>query len=177
MGDESPSYGAERDDMTEIVVGLDVSVPAQAALVWAATQARLTGQHLRAVSAVFPWGNYLAAGGYIPLPMPSQEVDDHQRDMIKKIYAAVQPDPSWKLDFITDDPGPALVAASRSAALLVIGTREHTGWGRLLNGSVSYYCLSHAHCPVLAVPVERTTTVAGDDSASSVKHDAVGVGG
>ena len=149
--------------MAEIVVGLDVSVPAQAALAWAAAQARLTGQQLRAVHAVFPWGDYLAAGGYIPLSMPSQAVEDHQRDMVMKLFAAVRPESTWTLDLITDDPGPALVAASRAASLLVIGTREHTGWGRLLHGSVSHYCLSHAHCPVLAVPVERSSAVADTD--------------
>jgi hypothetical protein len=36
--------------------------------------------------------------------------------------------------------------------MLVVGTREHTGVRRLVGGSVSHYCLSHASCPVVAVP-------------------------
>lgn len=160
---KSSTVGAERIDMAEIVVGLDVSVPAQAALAWGAAQARLTGQQLRAVHVMFPWSSYLAAGGYIPLSMPSEAVEDHQRDIVQKLFTAIRPEPTWRLDLITDDPGPGLVAASRSASLLVLGTREHTGWGRLMNGSVSHYCLSHAHCPVLAVPVERSSTLAGKD--------------
>ena len=41
---------------------------------------------------------------------------------------------------------------SKDAKLVVVGTREHVGLDRLLAGSVSHYCLSHAACPVVAVP-------------------------
>lgn len=156
----------EESHTTGIVVGFDVSVPAQAALRWAATQARLTGEDLTVVHAVFPWGTYLAAGGYVPVMLPSDSIQDHERDLIEKLYAAVLPEPTWKLEYVSDDPGPALVAASRSASMLVIGTRAHTGWGRVLNGSVSHYCLSHAHCPVLAVPVEHRPLKAHPSSAA-----------
>ena len=54
-------------------------------------------------------------------------------------------------------PGPTLVDASRDAAMLVVGTRVHTGISRVLFGSVSHYCLTHAQCVVVAVP---TTSVA-----------------
>jgi hypothetical protein len=37
----------------------------------------------------------------------------------------------------------------------VVGTREHVGLGRLLVGSISHYCLTHATCPVVAVPAKR----------------------
>jgi hypothetical protein len=47
------------------------------------------------------------------------------------------------------------VAESVGAALLVVGTQEHAGIGRLVSGSVSHYCLSHAQCPVVAVPAVR----------------------
>jgi nucleotide-binding universal stress UspA family protein len=40
--------------MTEIVVGLDLSPSARAALDWAAEQARATGQTLRAVHVIIP---------------------------------------------------------------------------------------------------------------------------
>lgn len=163
---------SEQQESTGIVVGLDISVPAQAALAWAANQARLTGQDLTAVHAVFPWGTYLAAGGFVPVTMPSDAVQDHQRDMIEKLFDSVGPEPTWKLQFVGDDPGPALVAASRGASMLVIGTREHTGWGRVLSGSVSHHCLSHAHCPVLAVPVERPARAGRSAAAASATSHA-----
>jgi hypothetical protein len=54
--------------------------------------------------------------------------------------------------------------ARRTGQTVGVGTREDVGTGRLLFGSVSHYCLSHAHCPVVAVPAE------GDQSAHQ-DHD------
>jgi nucleotide-binding universal stress UspA family protein len=55
------------------------------------------------------------------------------------------------LDVVEGPAGPVLVERARRAALLVVGTREHVGLRRLVAGSVSHYCLSHAECPVVAV--------------------------
>ena len=43
-------------------------------------------------------------------------------------------------------------AADEDDCVLVVGTHEHHGLGRVLHGSVSHYVLSHAPCPVVAVP-------------------------
>jgi nucleotide-binding universal stress UspA family protein len=65
-----------------------------------------------------------------------------------------------------DDFLPSRVALNRAAefarsagdrlrmihVFLVVGTREHVGLERLVTGSVSHYRLSHAECPVAAVP-------------------------
>ncbi len=154
--------------MDEIVVGLDLSVSAQAALAWAAAQARATGQRLRAIHALAPPGSYLAAGGGTESTgVPFDGMDDVYRSAVKAVFEAVGPERGWELQFMPNEPGPVLVAESRRAAMLVIGTREHTGWGRLVSGSVSHYCLSHAHCPVLAVPVERRVDQAAGAGAVS----------
>lgn len=144
--------------MDEIVVGLDLSLQAQAALAWAAQQARLTGQSLHAIHALAPPGIYVV-GGATPIPIPSQNIESSYRESIRAAFLAIEPERGWALEFMSCDPGPGLVAASQDASMLVIGTREHVGWGRLLSGSVSHYCLSHAHCPVLAVPVELRRAV------------------
>jgi nucleotide-binding universal stress UspA family protein len=50
-------------------------------------------------------------------------------------------------------PGPVLVAiAGQSGDLLVVGAGRRGGLAWLGHGRVSRYCLSHAQCPVLAVP-------------------------
>ena len=52
---------------------------------------------------------------------------------------------------------------SKDAQLLVVGTREHD---QRLVGSVCHYCISHAACPVVAVP-----STDHDHSASSAQEE------
>jgi len=52
-------------------------------------------------------------------------------------------------------PGPVLVQASENALMLVVGGRRRHALHRLLHGSVGHYCLNHATCPVVAVPVPQ----------------------
>jgi nucleotide-binding universal stress UspA family protein len=42
--------------------------------------------------------------------------------------------------------------ASQPDDLLIVGTGHRSALGRMLRRSVARYCLSHAKCPVLAVP-------------------------
>ena len=145
--------------MSEIVVGLDVSQASHGALAWAANQARTTGAELRAVHALLVPAVMLASVGQMSVPTSlagDDRVEQAYRDAVTAVWETVQPEPSWRLEFYNADPGSLLVAESRHAGLLVIGTREHVGWGRILNGSVSHYCISHATCPVVAVPPVTT---------------------
>ena len=137
----------------EIVVGLDDSPSSKAALQWAAQHAKSTGAVLRAVHALGrPYG--LAAAD-IPLTVEPTELtpeEDTHRNAITTVFEAVSPHRDWVLEFVSGYVGEVLVRQSKDAQLLVVGTREHVGLGRLLAGSVSHYCLSHAGCPVVAVP-------------------------
>ena len=144
--------------MSEIVVGLDVSPASHAALAWAANQARTTGAELRAVHGLLLPATMLASVGWLSVPTApiGDRVEDAYRDAVTAVWETVRPEPSWRLEFYNADPSNLLVAQSTHAALLVIGTREHVGWGRILNGSISHFCFSHAMCPVVAVPPPAT---------------------
>lgn len=48
-------------------------------------------------------------------------------------------------------PAESLIAASRDARMLVVGTRGHGRLAGMLLGSVSEKCVRHAVCPVLVV--------------------------
>ena len=139
----------------EIVVGLDDSPSGQAALDWAADHARSVGAVLRAVH-VLDWPYGLSSAGF-PAPanfmeLSRSEIEDSYRRAITAVFDAVSPASEWTLQFASGDTGQVLVRQSKDARLLVVGTREHVGLGRLLTGSVSHHCLSHAVCPVVAVP-------------------------
>lgn len=153
--------------MSEIVVGLDVSPASHAALAWAANQARTTEADLRAVHVLLLPSVMFAAVGTMSVPTSeagADKAEEAYRNAVSAVWEMVQPEPSWRLDFYYADPSSLLVAESSHADLLVIGTREHVGWGRILSGSISHYCLSHAACPVVAVPPPAATYRKGPES-------------
>ena len=141
------------DEDNEIVVGLDLSSSSALALHWAARQAHLTGLRLRAVHALkFPLALGVAGIVTYPTAVSDDRVEASYREAVWAVWDTIEPDADWRLQFFGDEPGPALVRQSARSAMLVIGTREHVGFGRILSGSVSHYCLSHARCPIVAVP-------------------------
>ena len=82
----------------EIVVGLDKSPSGQAALKWAAEQARSLGTGLRAVH-VLDWPYGLSSIGF-PAPMNyldmrREEIEDSYREAIAAVFEAVSPLPNW----------------------------------------------------------------------------------
>jgi nucleotide-binding universal stress UspA family protein len=143
----------------EIVVGLSDSPESRVALEWAAEHAIRTGTVLRAVHVLdwpygisppsFPRSASIDAGR-------AQEREDAHRSRITAMFDAIHPRPGWLIQFAVGHSGQVLVR--QEASLLVVGTREHVGLGRLINGSVSHYCLSHSACPVVAVPMSASDT-------------------
>lgn len=138
----------------DIVVGLDDSASARAALGWAADYARALGSTLRAIHV---FSNQTSSVGWTPgVPGMAFQVEVPSRADItarmRLLFGLVHPDPGWTVEFDDGPIGRVLVERSRAAAALVLGTRDHVGIDRVLVGSVSHYCLSHANCPVVAVP-------------------------
>jgi nucleotide-binding universal stress UspA family protein len=149
----------------EIVVGLDDSPSSKTALSWAAEQATSVGAVLRAVH-VLDWPYGLDSAGFPAsvdfMDLSHAELQSAYRQAITAVFDAISPRPDWILQFASGDTGPVLVRQSKDARLLVVGTREHVGLGRLVSGSMSHYCLSHAVCPVVAVPASASKRRAED---------------
>lgn len=161
----------------EVVAGIDDSPSARAALTWAAEYAHRTGSRLRAVH-VLNWP--LARDLYFTNPVvpdyvypDAQDVEERYRRTSSEMFAAVGPEQDWTLQFGQGHAGRVLVAESSGAELLVLGAREHTGIGRLMNGSIGHYCLNHARCPVVSVPVPSS---AAEVEASPAGHALVSDG-
>jgi nucleotide-binding universal stress UspA family protein len=139
---------------SDVIVGLDDSVAAEAALGWAAQHARVYGLRLTAVHV----SAFLADPpvGWSPDTAPPEGRPDLElgpmAERVRTGFSSINPDPGWSLYFVGGAPGRALVDIARNAGLLALGTREHTGVGRLLAGSVSHFCVSHSTVPIAAVP-------------------------
>ena len=156
----------------EIVVGIDESPSGRAALRWAAAYARSAGARLRAIHVLaWPETRDAFAGPvvYDYLYPDADQLDDSLTVGNRRLFEQVGPEPSWTLQFGQGHPGQVLVDESRGADLLVVGTREHRGVGRLLFGSVGHYCINRATCPVVAVPAEPPT---GHDAPTPVLQEA-----
>ena len=142
-----------RGKPSEIVVGIDQSPSGRAAWSWASAYSRSRGDRLRAVHVyertIRPLTRARAPGSTGRSDTPSREV---VRRELEAIFAASGPEPGWQLEFLDGQVGTVLLEQSRSARMLVIGTREHVGVGRIVHGSVSHFCLDNANCPVAAVP-------------------------
>jgi nucleotide-binding universal stress UspA family protein len=159
-----------------VVVGLDTSPAAAEALRWAARYTRAVGADLHAVHA-FVWSEREAV--FLPADPTVLDLSGKPLRAVQapedmgRLFASVQPEPGWTLTCFAGDPGPVLRVRAKDADLLVVGTGEHVGLGRLLVGSVSHYCLSHATCPVVAVPAPQLLAeLAKTDPTVSPASDA-----
>jgi nucleotide-binding universal stress UspA family protein len=130
----------------KIVVGIDGSAPSIDAFRWAVRQAQLTGS---VVEAVMAW-QYPAG----IVPAGAQDVDaESRRALDGAIEGAFAGAPPVQVIRVVGEgePAPTLVRRSKDAALLVVGSRGHGAFVGMLIGSVSEYCVTHAHCPVVVL--------------------------
>ena len=161
-----------------IVVGFDQAPQSTAALRWAADQARLTQSDLRAI-VVLDWPIDIGGYGYTWEVATGEDMARRVREYkgeLRRRFSDLSPCPEWTLQFVEDPrPGRVLVtaAAEAGASLLVVGTREHTGMDRIVYGSVSHYCLSHAGCPVVAV-CASPTSIDSIDAAPAAASESTG---
>lgn len=139
-----------------VVVGVDGSPSAQAALRWAADEARRRGVPLAVISA---W--YREPGMIIgPLPaeigmeLTPERLEAAQHAVLNHAVKDVT-DVELRTVVVHGDPRTELTSASANAELLVVGNRGHGPIVEAILGSVSSYCVHHAQCPVVVVKEPR----------------------
>ena len=133
-----------------IVVGIDGSPAATAALDWAATMADSTGATVEVI-ATWQWPTGYGAGPMFPSEYdPSGDAARIVREAIDSARP-LHPGVEFVALVVEGHASKVLVDASRGAELLALGTRGHGELGALLLGSVTEHCAAHAHCPVLVL--------------------------
>ncbi len=146
--------------MPGIIVGIDGSDNAQKALEWALREAAVRRVPLTALT-VHP--EAIGAWGLRPISYPEdQEEQERARraaeeavhKTISQLDAGSRPE-SVTVKAVSGIAADELVKASADADLLVVGSRGHGGFARLMMGSVSSQVSHHALCPVVIVPSEH----------------------
>ncbi|MDQ2852019.1 MAG: universal stress protein [Actinomycetota bacterium] len=137
-----------------VVVGVDGSDSSKRALRWAAFLARASASTVEAVIVWTPPSEYtmMNAGlaGLAPSWTPDQGAKKALAAIVTDVFGDERPD-GLQLTVWHGNPAQALIQASQSAQLLVVGNRGHGGFAELLLGSVSLACAQHAKCPVVVL--------------------------
>jgi nucleotide-binding universal stress UspA family protein len=139
-------------DSGPVVVGVDGSDSSKAALAWAARYAELSGLPLIAVAAwQFP---IETSWGMAPSLPEDFNPEAAARQMLEETRSEVVGDHSeidLRLEVVRGHPSVELTERSKSASLVVVGSRGHGAFAGMLLGSVSEFLTTHAHCPVVVM--------------------------
>jgi len=130
-----------------VVVGIDGSECSTAALEWAASYAAAIGTKVHAVAV---WKHpssmeFDMEGG------PWDREGSCRKKAEKQVASVAAHHPGLEIDLEVAQGAAAhvLIDASQKAALLVVGTRGHSGLANLMLGSTSTRCVHDATCPVV----------------------------
>nr|NLI48839.1 universal stress protein [Propionibacterium sp.] len=138
-----------RDHDGPIVVGVDDAPAAKAAIRVAFQIARRTKRKVVAYHAYripASMSRY-----YNPTPEEREAELTPEVDRIVKPIAADFPDVTWERSIVDAHPVWGLVEASKTASVVVLGSRGRGGFASMLLGSTSREVLRNAECPVFII--------------------------
>jgi nucleotide-binding universal stress UspA family protein len=137
-----------------VVVGIDFSTGARAALLFALHDAVRRGVPVEAVTAYRPpdyWMDFYAVATYHPDQIRTGALDRLRTFVAEVLPGGPQPPPAVRVHAAMGAASDVLIMESHGADLLVVGSRGHGGFTSMLLGSVSMHCAMHASCPVTVV--------------------------
>ena len=143
-----------------VVVGVDGSPSSMAAVARAARVASNRGMDLLVLHAFAP---DLPMLGFGEVSDPSSVTTHTDRLLADGVARAHAVDPRLEVTTASRDgyASQALVDASRSAALVVVGAMGHGVFSRTSVGAVAMQVITHARCPVLVVGHETAGGLRG----------------
>jgi nucleotide-binding universal stress UspA family protein len=131
-----------------IVAGIDGSPASILALRWALTYAKLTGSATEVIVA-WDWPANLGWTFSVPGDREPGMSAEQMLDSLLELLRAEFPNQLIEGTVVQGQAAPLLIEASKGADLLVVGSRGHGEFVGILIGSVSEWCATNAHCPVL----------------------------
>ena len=144
--------GTKRAD-GPVVVGVDGSASSSEAVRFAADEAAMRGAELVTLHA-WNGGDDTELGAELPMSYDTWSGEDEERRVLAEAVAGIgakHPDLRVRRQVINGSARGYLTAWSRTAQLVVVGSRGHGGFAGLLLGSVGHHLLHHAACPVAVV--------------------------
>jgi nucleotide-binding universal stress UspA family protein len=146
---KEPGMSSQQIAEGSVVVGVDGSPSCESALRWAVAEARRLRQPLHVVHSL---ETELVLSDKQPLgtkevPASSDPVATAAVDLIRTMAPAVQ----TTAHSVTGFASTTLIAASKLAGTLVVGSHGHRAIPTALLGSVSQQVAIHASCPVVVV--------------------------
>lgn len=159
------------------VIGVDGSESSRHAALWAAAHARTRTDELNlcatwaipSIAAVDPAGAVMTSGAFDSLEQSATATVDELTQRLGSIH-----DVAVTQTVARGSAAALLLDVAASSELLVVGSRGRGGFARLLLGSTSTQCATHAVVPVVVVPATApigpalSMLVAFDGSPNSV---------
>lgn len=137
-------------DLRPVVVGIDGSERSKSALRWAAQYARVAGMPLHVLVA---WHMPPSYGWAPAVPEDWNPETDATSLLEAEITEVLGADPGVDVrrSVVEGHPAQVLTDESKSASVVVVGSRGRGEFAGMLLGSVSAFVTTHAHCPVVVV--------------------------
>lgn len=156
---EAPVPSPARDGAPaagRIVVGVDDSEQAAAALRWALAEGVLRRATVEVVHAWSPPVSALPFGATLVIPVDESAIDSAARASVEELVATAvaeldEPAPDVQVTILPGGPSVTLVEVAEGADMLVVGSHGRSGLSRLMLGSVAMACVNHAPCPVVVI--------------------------